>query len=402
MLISVSAAQQHLFANVIDFGTETVSLTEAQGRSLRQKLVADRDQPPFDRVAMDGITINYAAYATGQRRFPIAGLQAAGAPPLPLTNPANCLEIMTGAALPPGATTVIRYEDLEKKGAAFLLPEGIVDGANLHRRGKDVKSGATLAEAGCQIGVGEIGMLATCGYNQVEVARLPKVAIVATGNELVPVAATPEPHQIRRSNLYQLAALLRPLSIEAELHHLPDDQAALSQALGDLLAGFDLIILSGGVSKGKLDFVPEVLTDLGVAKLFHGVAQRPGKPLWCGRRDQTMVFGLPGNPVSSISCSLHYVLPYLRQCLGLPTPKSFYGQLTHEVVFKPTLTLFERVSISSDPVTGVLLVTPIRHAGSGDAGSMLRTDAFAELPAEETVFEKGSCLKIQLLDTWMR
>ncbi|MEM9260905.1 MAG: molybdopterin molybdenumtransferase MoeA, partial [Bacteroidota bacterium] len=172
MLTSVAAVRQHLQANKIDFGTETVSLSEAQGRSLRQNLVADRDQPPFDRVAMDGITIDYAAYAAGQRLFPIAGLQAAGTLPIPLTNPASCLEIMTGAALPPGATTIIRYEDLKREGVAFRLPDGILDGANLHRRGKDVMAGAVLAEIGQYIGVGEIGMLATCGYDQVAVARL--------------------------------------------------------------------------------------------------------------------------------------------------------------------------------------------------------------------------------------
>lgn len=398
MLIPVFEACQQLLANTTDYGSETVPLTSAFGRCLRQSIIADRDQPPFDRVAMDGITINYTLYASGQRLFPIAGLQAAGAPPLPLSNPATCLEIMTGAALPPGATTVIRYEDLQREGEAFRLPEGIENGANLHLRGKDVTASAVLAESGRYLGVAEVGMLATCGYDQVKVARLPKVAIVATGNELVPVDTIPEPHQIRRSNFYQLAALLHPLKIAASLHHLSDDRAQLEEGLEKLLADFDVVILSGGVSKGKLDFVPEVLTDLGVEKLFHGVAQRPGKPLWCGRRDQTMVFGLPGNPVSSISCGVHYVLPFLRNCLGLPALKPVYGRLTQELTFKPALTLFERVSVSSQAETGELQVTPVKHAGSGDAGSLLRTDAFAEFAADRTVFSEGHLVRIRFVN----
>jgi len=397
VLLSVTDAQDLLQTNVIDWGTETVPLAAAGGRTLRQPIVSDRDQPPFDRVAMDGIALNHAPYATGQRRFPIAHLQAAGDAPKALSDPTQCVEIMTGAALPPGTTTVVRYEDLERAGDSFLLPDGIADRTNIHYRAKDVSDGEVLSEPGRQIGVAEIGMLATCGYAEVVVSRLPRTVIVATGNELVPVTETPLPHQIRRSNYYKLRELLRPLGVDADLLHLRDEPAKLRDRLAQAVQDYDLIILSGGVSKGKLDFVPGILTELGVNKLLHGIAQRPGKPLWVGRQAETMVFGLPGNPVSSVSCLIHFVLPFLRACLRLPALPPQFARLTENIHFTPDLTLFERVTLRSDPDTGVLLATPVPHAGSGDAGSLMRSDGFMQLPQGRDTFVEGEVFPVQLL-----
>ncbi|MEO0732607.1 MAG: molybdopterin molybdotransferase MoeA [Bacteroidota bacterium] len=397
MLISVPDARKLLTANVVNWGDEVVPLARAGGRTLRETVVADRDQPAFDRVAMDGIALSYASYAAGQRFFPVARLQAAGDVPQLLTDPTQCVEIMTGAALPPGTTTVIRYEDLRREGNGFHLPEDVRDATNIHYRGKDVAEGTDLLEPGRAIGVGETGMLATCGYAEVRVSKLPRVAVIATGNELVPVTADPEPHQIRRSNYYQLRELLRPLGVDATLYHLVDDRALLTRELTKILAEYDVLILSGGVSKGKLDFVPEVLTDLGVERLFHGVAQRPGKPLWAGRTADKMVFGLPGNPVSSVSCTIHYVLPWLRMGLGLAERPPVFAQLTEEVVFKPDLTLYARVALRSDPATGELLAIPVRHAGSGDGRSLTRSHAFAELGGAE-VFPVGTVVRVRSID----
>ncbi len=384
-----------VLAQRLALGSERVPLEAAQGRVLYEPILADRDHPPFDRVAMDGIAINYAAYAAGQRSFPVAWLQAAGDAPRPLEDPAKCVETMTGAALPPGCTTVIRYEDLEPGEGTFHLPAGLEDGAHLHRQGKDCPAGARLAPAGQRIGVAEIGMLATCGYAEVEVSRLPHVLVVATGNELVPVTEVPLPHQIRQSNLYQVGALLAGQGLQPTLRHLRDDADLIRSALAQALEDYDVILLSGGVSMGKLDFVPQVLRALGVEQLLHGVAQRPGKPLWVGRRGQTMVFGLPGNPVSTLCCALHYVVPFLQAQAGLPPAPPEYAQLTEDCHFAAPLTLFQLVALRSDAATGTLLATPTRNAGSGDSTSLLRSAAFLELPPDRAHFRRGEVFPLR-------
>jgi molybdopterin molybdotransferase len=393
MLLPVPQARNLLSAINLAWPTETIAFNKACTRVRAQKIVADRDQPPFNRVAMDGIAINYAAYAAGQRRFPIAWLQAAGAEPKPLDDQAKCVEIMTGAALPAGVTTVIRYEDIAREGNDFLLPEGLLDGKSIHARGKDIVAGMDLVADRRRIGVAEMGMLATCGYDQVEVVKKPVISVVATGNELVPVDQTPVPHQIRMSNVFQLASLLETEGAATTIHHYPDDRDALLINLENRLSESDLVVLSGGVSKGKLDFVPGVLEELGVEKLFHGVAQRPGKPLWVGRRGNTVVFGLPGNPVSSVNCLVAYVLPFIRQQFGL-SEEPVFARLAEDVSFKPNLTFFQLVSLQSDPETGALIARPTSNQGSGDATSMLRSDGFLELPQGREVYLKGEVFRV--------
>lgn len=394
MLIPVTAARRCLAAIDLAWPTQTVALTDAPDRVLAQPIVADRDQPPFDRVAMDGIAIDYTAYAAGLRRFPVARLQAAGTPPEPLTDPARCVEIMTGAALPPGVTTVVRYEDLTREGKAFRLPEGVEDGKSIHRRGKDIRKGEPLMSDRRRIGAAEIGMLAGCGYDRVEVVRRPRVAVVATGNELVPVATRPLGHQIRMSNVYQLRVLLDRAGAETTVHHFPDDRPTLLHRLRNAVADSDLVVLSGGVSKGKLDYVPGVLAELGVEKLFHGVAQRPGKPLWCGRKANTVVFGLPGNPASSLNCLVNYVLPFIGRQFGL-SDRPEYARLSEDITFRPDLTLYQLVGLRSDPATGTLSAVPTKHQGSGDATSLLRSAGFVELPAGPAFYPAGGVFRVR-------
>ncbi len=394
MLIAVQDARALLSAITVNWGEETVSLTEAGTRVLAQDVIADRDQPPFNRVAMDGIAINYLAYAAGQRRFPIAWLQAAGDAPRALTDVTQCVEIMTGAALPAGVTTVVRYEDLERERDAFVLPEGVVDGKSIHQQGKDIIAGKLLASAGRLIGVAETGMLASCGYENVRVKKKPRVAVIATGNELVPVGSTPAPHQIRMSNVFQLQQLLEGVGATTATYHFPDDRAALLEHLETQLAHNDIVVLSGGVSKGKLDFVPGVLASLGVEKMFHGVAQRPGKPLWVGRREETLVFGLPGNPVSSVNCLVHYVLPFIRRQQGLEAKAACFAQITEALTFKPDLTLFQLVHLESSPEDGRLLATPTKNQGSGDGTSLLRAQGFMEIPRGQTTYPAGAVFKV--------
>lgn len=384
MLIDYPDALAVTRAQTFDWGEETVPLTKAGNRILAEPLLTDRPQPPYDRVTMDGIAINHAVYAAGQREFPIAGIVAAGAESLNLEDPATCLEVMTGAVRPPGSTTIIRYEDLERVGEAFRLPEGILEGKNIHREGSDAAKGKELLAAGAHIGGAAINLLASCGYAEVLVKGVPRVAVVATGDELVGVGETPLPHQIRMSNVYHLRYQLSLYGIEAETHHLPDDIEALKPAINDLLKTKDLLIFSGGVSKGRYDFLPEVLADLGVEQLLHRVAQRPGKPIWVGRTEKTMVFGLPGNPVSGLAGFLAYAGPFLRQNLGMQE-QTEQRVLGAEIVFKPDLTFFKVCRI--DPTDQ--RAYPVEGGGSGDAAKMLRGDGVLVLPRERNTFGAG-------------
>ncbi|CAH0999464.1 Molybdopterin molybdenumtransferase [Neolewinella maritima] len=379
------AALQLVLQQSFDWGNETIPLHAATGRVLRQTVHADRDQPPFDRVAMDGIAIDYAAYRS-RRRFPVAHTAPAGTAPLPLTDPSHCVEVMTGAPLPPGTTTVIRYEDLQRDGDAFIVPEGVEDGRSIHRRANDGRAGDRVLEPGRYIGAAELAALATYGVGEVTVARRPRVAIASTGDEVVPVQQTPLPHQIRSSNVWQLAGLFRDVGIEPTVSHLSDEARLGQELLRQLLADHDLLLLNGGVSKGKLDHVPDWLATAGVEGLFHRVAQRPGKPLWVGRSTQTMVFALPGNPVSSLVGALAYVGPFLRQQLGVVRPAR-QAVLTREVTFVPDLQLFQQVSLAS--VSGEQRASPLDHGGSGDLLSLLRTDGFCVLPRGRTTFSAG-------------
>ncbi|MFT4686223.1 MAG: molybdopterin molybdotransferase [Neolewinella sp.] len=388
MLTDYHKARQITLAQSFNWGEERVPLAEAGGRVLAEPLRTDRPLPPYDRVTMDGIAINHAGYTTGRRAFRIDGIVAAGVAPATLTNPEHCLEVMTGAVLPPGTTTVIRYEDLVREGDHFVLPDGVEDAKNIHRQGSDAAEGEELALAGSRIGGAVINLLAGCGYAEVRVKRFPYVAIVATGDELVGVGETPLPHQIRMSNVFQLQHQLATGELQASTHHLADDKIELSAGIERLLADNDVLIFSGGVSKGKYDFLPEVLAALGVRKLFHGVAQRPGKPIWVGRTDDTMVFGLPGNPVSSLTGLLAYVGPFLRKNQGL-AERVEMRVLATDFSFGKDLTLFQVSSI--DPATQ--LVHPVTNAGSGDASSMLRADGLLVLPRGHSTFAAGEAFE---------
>lgn len=401
-MITVSEATDYIMRTVPgEWPTERVALARAGGRLLREDLRADRDFPPFDRVMMDGIALRYADWVAGQRSFPIAGIGAAGAPPVTLSAAGSCVEIMTGAVLPRGSDTVIRYEDLHISNGQARLDAACmpVQGQNIHRRGSDRRQGDVVVPGGTLLTAGEIGVAATVGYADLLVSRQPRIMIISTGDELVPVEAMPLPHQIRRSNVHQLAALLAQHQLAADISHLPDEPGAIRATVGEYLSAYDLLLLSGGVSRGKFDYVPEVLTSLGVAAHFHGVRQRPGKPFWFGQHSSgTRVFALPGNPISGFVCTLRYVLPWWRRVLGLPAPPAQWAQLTEAVTFKPDLVYFLPVRLSESP-DGRRLATPRPGQGSGDLANLVAVDGFLELPAERQSFAAGEAFPLYTFRT---
>ncbi len=389
-MISVQEADILIKKQQLHLPLESVSLADSVGRVLREPLVADRDFPPFDRVTMDGVAIRYSAFANGTRSFPVDGVGAAGAPQIQLNKEEHCLEIMTGAVLPKGTDTVIRYEDVEiNSGVATLQVDQIRQGQNIHCQGEDRQKNSLIVQVGVQISPAEIAIAATIGKDQLLVSALPKVAVISTGDELVKVSEKPAPHQIRSSNAAMIKASLEILKIKAHLFHLPDEPASIETRLNQLLIDFDVLILSGGVSKGKFDFLPEVLAKLSVQKHFHKVKQRPGKPFWFGSKEGVaVVFALPGNPVSSFSCLQRYVCPWLSTQLGITSRGMAYAKLTDEVNFKPDLTYFVPVKLSS-ATNGSLLAKPIKGNGSGDLANLTNADGFIELPAGKTTYDAG-------------
>ncbi len=386
--------QNHLFLSK----PVAVKLMKILGRTLREDIVADRDLPPFDRVTMDGIAIDYQAFIDGIVRFKLEDTQFAGKPQLALASKELCIEVMTGAMLPIGTDTVIRYEDLEKEKEGndlfFTLKiSTLKQGQNIHRQGSDCKANNILVKEGVKISPVEINVAAAVGKPNLLVSQKPLFAIVSNGDELVDIENEPLTYQIRRSNTYMLLAALENMRMKADNFHLPDKQDIIETKLAKILepsSVFDVVLLTGGVSAGKADFIPATLANLGVEKLFHQVAQRPGKPFWFGKtKAGKTVFALPGNPVSTFICFHKYVVPWLKASLleasPLDLPKAI---LQKDMTFLPKLTYFPQVKTYLNE-NQQLTAIPMEGGGSGDFANLLECDGFLELPATQTEFKAG-------------
>jgi molybdopterin molybdotransferase len=392
-LTTVKDALDIILNNTQDFGTEIIDFEKSLGRVLKENIVADRDFPPFNRVSMDGIAINSEAFKNGQTCFKIEGIQAAGDAQKTLKDSNNCLEAMTGAVLPKNTDAVVQYELLKiENGIATLQTDAIKDFQNIHKKGLDRKQGDILIKQNTKISAAEIGVFATVGKTQVKVAKQPKVMIISTGNELVEVAEKPADFQIRRSNVFTLVAHLNNLNIDVKTAHIQDDKEILIQKIETYLNEFDVLLFSGAVSKGKLDFIPEVLDNLGVKKLFHRVKQRPGKPFWFGKKGTKTVFAFPGNPVSTYVSCLKYFYPWHQKSVGLNLENENKAILAEDFYFKPDLTYFLQVTLKN--IEGKLMAIPVSGKGSGDLANLVDADAFLELPDDKSNFTKGEIFPI--------
>ena len=373
---------------------EDCPLAAAAGRVLRMEIRADRDLPPFDRVTLDGYALRSSALADGIRRFNVARVQAAGMVPFPLgPAPDVAIEVMTGAVLPEDADCVVPYEQTKRAGAVVeIVPEAAATpaGGAVHRRGSDHRTGDLLLAPGLRLGGKEIAIAASCGHPWLTVSRQPRVAILATGDELVDVASAAAPHQVRRSNDYALAAALGLRGYpRVERHHVRDLRSEVEHRLWHLLAEYDALVIVGGVSQGRFDFVPTELDRQGVRKVFQGVAQRPGKPFWFGVSPRGIpVFALPGNPVSAYTCLHRYVLPALDHAAGLVPAAPRTLRLAAGVTFRPPLAWLLPVRVAPGP-DGAPVAWPEPANTSGDLAGLAGTDGFLELPAAETEFPAG-------------
>ncbi|HEX5160303.1 MAG TPA: gephyrin-like molybdotransferase Glp [Steroidobacteraceae bacterium] len=381
-----SLIEQHLACLPI----ESLPLTQAAGAVLRENIYAERDQPPFDRVAMDGIALASSGAAGNAGRLRIVGSQAAGDPPWTLDDTANCIEIMTGAVLPRGCDAVVPVEQVQRNGDIVHVHKPVTPWQNVHRRGSDCRQGSLLLAAGTRLSAPEVAIAAGAGMARVRVSVQPMIAVISTGNELVEPGENIEPHQVRRSNAYGITASLRQHGFARVAdEHVRDDEAQLTERLAFHLHTHDVLILSGGVSMGRLDLVPKVLEKLGVGMVFHHIAQRPGKPMWFGvSQSGPAVFALPGNPVSTLVCLARYVLPALRAAMGQASKDPPRVATTAPFEVKAPLAFYLPVKLKTDD-WGRTSAAPCPTNGSGDFTSLAGTDGFIELPPGPNTFPKG-------------
>lgn len=397
-MITVEQADELILSTSLELGIESIPFMESKGRVLAEQIIADRAFPPFDRVTMDGIAISYETFEKGLKKFKIEYRSQAGSPLYNLQDSQNCVEVMTGAIRPEGTDTIIRYEDLiiteasEESFAEIVIPT-LNQGQNIHRLASDREDGVVLLKPGRVIGSPEIAILATVGKSFVKVSKVPRVAIISTGDELVETDQIPELHQIRISNSYMLEASLSELAVKVSRFHLKDDLEELRRKLRQIISEHDVLVLSGGVSMGKADFIPQVLEYLEVEKSFHKVKQRPGKPLWFGKSKEIVVFALPGNPVSSFASTHRYIIPWIKQQLNAEDHSPIYAKLTDDIYFKPALTYFMQVQGSCDK-NGEWIAEPIEGHGSGDHANLLRCNGFLQVNARErSEFKAGEIFR---------
>lgn len=388
-LIQPHEAQSLISAHLSPLPAIDCPIEQCAGRILREDVVADRPLPPFDRAMMDGYALRVADIAQVEN-FRVVAQAPAGAASQTLKDTlGSCIEIMTGAVVPAGADCVVPYEETETLADGSIqltMPDEQNSGDAIHPLGSDHSSGEALIRAGRKLGSREVAIAATCGYTSLQVSKLPSIAIVSTGDELVPVSDTPEAHQIRRSNDRSIETALALAGFPAqECVHLIDEPVSATAALAKIIAENDIVLISGGISMGKKDFVPGALTDNGLTCQFHGVSQKPGKPLgfWC--HQSCAVFALPGNPLSTLTCLHEYVLPALQTASGGSKSQQHTVTLTEPAKGTPRLTVFLPVSLRKNNQA-----SPQPVNNSGDLVSILKSDGYIELPASDQIYPVNS------------
>ncbi|MCS6947665.1 MAG: molybdopterin molybdotransferase MoeA, partial [Steroidobacteraceae bacterium] len=339
-----------------------------------------------------GIALRAAAVTALRREFIVQGRQAAGDPPMALASDDHCIETMTGAMLPTGCDAVVPVERIERRADRARVADGLVvaSGMNVHRRGTDARQGALLLAAGTRLDSPAIAVAASAGMARVRVSAQPAIAVISTGNELVDPGEPIAPHQVRRSNVYAVCTALREHGWTRVVDdHVRDDLEQLRLRLRFHLETRDVLILSGGVSVGAYDLVPQALRDLGVREVFHSIEQRPGRPMWFGvGPGGQAVFGLPGNPVSTLVCLVRYVVPALDAAMGLAPREPPRLALGADIEIRHGLTSFVPVRLRRDEWAREW-ADPRPPNGSGDFTSLTATDGFVELPPGPNRYAKG-------------
>jgi molybdopterin molybdotransferase len=395
-MMPVDEAIERILRKLPALGSEIVPLAAANGRVLAKPLTSSHNQPPFDSSAMDGYAVRAGEVVPG-RPLKLAGTSQAGARFIGMMQHGQCVRIFTGAPMPIGADAVVIQEEATAKGNQISFEKAARPGQNLRKQGFDFRRGAELLPAGTALTPQMLSLAAGANQPTVAVTKRPRIAILATGDELVPPGTALGPDQIVASNSYGLSALLAPFAESIlDLGIVPDDKPKLDAKLLEAFdAGVDILITTGGASVGERDYVQEVLKDLGVELDFWKLRMRPGKPLMFGTRGKTLVFGLPGNPVSAHVTATVILKPVLRALLGHADP-------LWPRIGVPTLTAlppngprrhYLRGNLSRNEI-GFLEVTPIFETDSGHSSSLALADALIVQPEDHPGAPPGEIVEV--------
>ena len=401
-MLSVAEALAQILSEVATPAPVELPLSDALLRVLAEDVRSDQDSPPFDKALMDGYAVVASDIRAGGTRLEVVEEVTAGVVPQRMIESGEATRIMTGAPLPEGADAVIKVEETQLDDGdpreVHILAEAALPGQNLIRRGTNKHAGETVVEAGSTLRAQELGALAEIGCHEVRVFPQPRVAVLATGDELVPVHSEPQPGQIRNSNETMLCAQIRQAgATPVPLGIARDERSELAARINAGLDA-DVLLLSGGVSAGVLDLVPEELRRVGVEQVFHKVAVKPGKPLWFGvlRREQRpcYVFGLPGNPVSSMVCFELFVRSALRRLMGIDPaePELRSARLEHSHSHNDGRPTYFPASIRETD-DGLSVALQNWH-GSSDLQATVGANGMVAFPPEPVEYKAGDGVNV--------
>jgi|CXWL01.1.fsa_nt_gi molybdopterin molybdotransferase len=403
-MITVDEARAVVLGHVITLPVETVPLAQAGGRILRAPVVSDRDLPPFNRAAMDGFAVRSADTVAAGAKLRVAGEVRAGFWPDREVATGEAFRIMTGAPAPQGADAVIQVERTKMDGTADVVIEtSVAAGQNLVPKGSEATQGAVLLDQGVRIGAAQLAVLASVGVVEPIVARKPRVAVIVTGDEVVDPRTAPTAAQIRNANGPALIAAIREAGgAPTDFGVVRDDpettQAAIARAIDE---GYDAIVLSGGVSAGDFDFVEPALTKLGFVLHVTAVRVKPGAPFVFGSRRDTLVFGLPGNPVSAQVTFELFARPAL---LRMQDARACLRPVLEGLLEAPLLNRSGRknyLPVVAAWKDGALRARPLRTQGSGDLVAHSLANALAILEPDQTAAAAGDSVLLHPLSSFI-
>lgn len=392
--IDPDTALEHVLSETRIGPTETVLLPDSLNRVVAETVIADRDYPPFDRAMMDGYAVRIA---DAGKRVSIVGEIAAGQPSSLSVEPGTCVAIMTGAACPPGTDAVEMKERVQVEGNCVWLPADIKSDQHVVRKGEERKKEAVVLDTGADITPIAIAAMASVGRKRISVVAPPRLAIITTGRELVFDDAEPQPYTIRDSNGVMLAAQTRQLGLpEPLVMHAEDTTESLATAL-ERASEADIILFTGGVSMGRYDLVPDAISNYGATTIFHKVTQKPGKPLLFAKTERTLIFGLPGNPLSTHFCFHRYVAAVIKKRMGKsPSRNSERARLKKEIAVGSNRTLFVQGRVERDGDSWLL--SPRSGLGSADFFSAIDCTAYLRLPPGRHHLLKGAEVTFEWTD----
>ena len=401
-MISVAEAHKIIDDHITRLAQERVSINDTVGRVLAAEIIASFPQPRFDNSAMDGFAVRASDTKGASKKSPIdlkmVGVISAGSPGNVVVSTGQCAQCMTGASIPKGADAIVIVEDSSgyESGPEVQMYTEVQEGQHIRREGEEIQLGDLLINDGTCITTAEIGTMATFGYKDIQVYRKPKLALFATGDELVEPGNDLLPGQIYNSNIYVFEDLARRAGAEVVLKNvIKDDKDSLKTFLADAFDSCDMVISSGGVSMGKFDYVRDVFMELGVKEHFWKVAQKPGRPLFFGSNSTALIFGLPGNPVSAFIGFMEYVWPVLESMTGQSRASTISAVLDESFPLDAVKTRYLFGNTWSED--GQLICTPSKKVGSHMLTSSLEANCIIVADPGNIPLIKGAQIRARLL-----